>query len=86
MNDQKKKDSSKINFKTVKVGDGDSAKEIKDAKLKGHGIIAKDKDGKVVTTVDGHSYDKKKVEEVIAKLLGTEKKAVNYKKEKKKAA
>lgn len=69
MNDLKKKDSSKIAFKTVKVGEGDSAKEIKAAKLKSHGIIAKDKDGKLVTKVDGHTYGKEKVEEVIQKLL-----------------
>ena len=69
MNDEKKKYSKDIDIKAVKVGDGDSAKQIKDAKLKSHGIIAKDKDGKLVTIVDGHSYGKTKVEEVIKQLL-----------------
>ena len=69
VNDQKKKHSKDIDIKAVKVGDGDSAKQIKDAKLKSHGIIAKDKDGKLVTTVDGHNYGKAKVEEVIKQLL-----------------
>ena len=73
MNDQKKKHGSKIDFKTVKVGDGDSAKEIKEAKLASHGIIAKDKAGKLLTKVDGHTYGKDKVEEVIKKLLGEKK-------------
>ena len=88
MNDLKKKDSSKIDFKTVKVGDGDSVKEIADAKVKGHGIIAKDKDGKLVTKVDGHSYDKAKVEEVVDKLLDEKKDApkAKPKKDKKKKA
>ena len=69
MNDQKKKHGKELDIKAVKVGSGDSAQEIKDAKLKTHGIIAKDRDGKVVTTVDGHTYGKPKVEEVIKKLL-----------------
>ena len=69
VNDLKKKDSSKIAFKTVKVGDGDSTNEIKAAKLASHGIIAKDKHGKLVTKVDGHAFGKEKVEEVIQKLL-----------------
>ena len=73
MNDQKKQKGSKIDFKTVKVGEGNSIEEIKKAKLQGHGIIAKDKDGKLVAKVDGHSYGKDKVEEVVNKLLGTKK-------------
>ena len=84
MNDQKKKDSSKIDFKTVKVGDGDSAKEIKDANLASHGIIAKDKDGKLLTKVDGHSYGQSKVDEVIKQLLAEETPAPQEEGEKKK--
>ena len=84
MNDQKKKDSSKIDFKTVRVGDGDSAKEIKDANLASHGIIAKDKDGKVVTKVDGHSYGQSKVDEVIKQLLAEPEPAPQEEGEKKK--
>ncbi|NNE90327.1 MAG: hypothetical protein HKN23_01645 [Verrucomicrobiales bacterium] len=57
----------------MKVGEGDSAKEIKDAGLESHGIIAKSADGKIVTTVEGHSYGKEKIEEVIAKLLEAKK-------------
>ncbi len=69
MNDLKKTKGKEITFKNVLVGTGKSAAEIKKAKLKGHGIIAKDKDGKLVDTVDGHSYGKKEVEAVVAKLL-----------------
>lgn len=71
VNDRKQKDSSKkIAFKTMIVGEGDSAKEIKAAKLASHGIIAKDKDGKLLTKVDGHTYGADKVDEVIDILLG----------------
>ena len=89
VNDQKKKHSKDLDIEAVKVGAGDSVKEIKDAKLKSHGIIGKDKDGKVVTTVDGHSYGKAKVEEVIKKLLAEDDKKKGKdkdKKEKKEAA
>lgn len=73
MNDRKKKHSEKLEIAAVKVGDGDSAKEIKKAKLVSHGIIAKDKSGKLLTKVDGHSYGEAKVDEVIGKLLGEKK-------------
>ena len=69
VNDLKKTKGQKIAFKNVLVGSGKSAQEIKKAKLKGHGIIAKDKDGKLVQIVNGHSYGKKEVEAVVAKLL-----------------
>jgi len=69
VNDQKKKYGSKINIRAVKVGDGDSAAEIKKAKLASHGIVAKDKTGTLVTKVDGHNYGKEKVAEVIGKIL-----------------
>jgi hypothetical protein len=69
VNDLKKTKGKEITFNNVLVGSGKSADEIKKAKLKGHGIIAKDKDGKLVETVDGHSYGKKEVEAVVAKLL-----------------
>lgn len=55
-------------IETVKVGDGDSRKEIEESDLKVHGIIAKNAAGEIVTTVEGHSYGKDKVEEVIATL------------------
>lgn len=87
VNDQKKKHGKEIDIKAVKVGDGNSAQEIKDAKLKSHGIIAKDKDGKLVTTVEGHSYGKAKVEEVIGQLKpSTDGKKKGDSGEKKKAA
>ena len=73
VNDQKKKYGSKINIQAVKVGDGDSAAEIKKAKLASHGIVAKDKAGKLLTKVDGHNYGKEKVAEVIGKILATTK-------------
>lgn len=69
MNDQKKKYGKKINIVTAKVGAGDSAEEIKKAKLKTHGIIAKDKSGELVTAVEGHSYGEKKVVAVLDQLL-----------------
>lgn len=46
-----------------------SAEEVKAAGIASHGIIAKDAAGKVVTTVEGHSYQKDKVEEVVKTLL-----------------
>ena len=73
MNDQKKKYSSKINIKAMKVGEGNSAAEIKKAKLATHGIVAKDKAGKLLAKVDGHNYGKEKVVEVIGKILATTK-------------
>lgn len=75
MNGQKKKHADKITFTVMKVGAGNSAKEIADAKLKSHGIVAKDKDGNLLTKVDGHSYGQEKVEEVVALLLAEKKKA-----------
>ncbi|MDB4459379.1 hypothetical protein N9024_00260 [bacterium] len=69
VNDLKKTKGKEITFNNVLVGAGKSTQEIKKAKLKGHGIIAKDKKGKVIKTVDGHSYGKKEVEAVVAKLL-----------------
>ena len=44
----------------------------------------KDKDGKVVTTVDGHTYGKPEVEEVIKKLLAKDDKKKDADKDKKK--
>lgn len=73
VNDQKKKHGSKIDISTVKVGEGNSAAEIKKAKLATHGIIAKDKAGKLLTKVDGHTYGKEKVDEVIGKILSATK-------------
>jgi len=69
VNDLKKTHGETIDFTTAKVGDGNSVAELEKAKVKGHGIIAKDKNGSLVTKVDGHSYGKDKVEEVIAMLL-----------------
>lgn len=68
VNDLKKEHQNKIELVAVKVGSGNSAEEIKKANLKTHGIIAKDKAGKVIATVDGHSYGKAKILEVLAKL------------------
>ena len=72
MNDLKRSHGKKLTIAAVKVGKGNSAEEIKKAKLKGHGIIAKDKDGKLLTKVDGHTYGKEKVMEVVNKLLKAE--------------
>jgi hypothetical protein len=68
VNDLKKTKGKEIVFKNVLVGSGKSAEEIKKAKLKGHGIIANDKEGKLVQTIDGHAYGKKEVNAVVAKL------------------
>ena len=69
VNDLKKTQGEEINFKNILVGSEKSAGEIKKAKLEGHGIIANDKDGKLVQIVNGHAYGKKEVEAVVAKLL-----------------
>ena len=69
VNDLKKTKGNEITFKNVLVGTGKSKEEIKKAKLKGHGIIAKDKSGKLVDTIEGHTYGKKEVDAVVAKLL-----------------
>jgi len=69
VNDQKKKHGKSITIATVKVGEGQSKEEIKKAKLTTHGIVAKDKNGKLVTAVEGHNYGRAKVEEVINRLL-----------------
>ena len=68
VNDLKKTKGDKIEFKNVLVGSGKSTEEIKKAKLKGHGSIANNKDGKLVQIVNGHAYGKKEVEAVVAKL------------------
>lgn len=68
VNDLKEEHSDTIDIKAVKVGAGDSKKEIENSDIKVHGIIAKNDAGEIVTTVEGHSYGKEKVEEVIAQL------------------
>ena len=72
VNDLKEKHADTIKIEAVKVGAGDSRKEIQESGLKVHGIIAKNAAGKIVTTVEGHSYGKEKVEEVIATLKAAE--------------
>ncbi len=69
VNDQNKKHGKNITIATIKVGEGQSEEEIKKAKLTTHGIVAKDKNGKLVTAVEGHNYGKAKVVEVINTLL-----------------
>ena len=61
--------NKKIDIAAVKVGEGNSTEELKKAKLKSHGIIAKDNKGSIITTVEGHSYGKEKVNEVISLIL-----------------
>lgn len=72
VNDLKEEHGDDIEIEAVKVGDGDSRKEIEESDLKLHGIIAKNAEGEIVTTVEGHSYGKEKVEEVIATLAEAE--------------
>ncbi|MDA7610686.1 hypothetical protein N9889_01635 [bacterium] len=69
VNDLKETQGEEITFKNILTSEKGSAEEIKKAKLKGHGIIAKDKSGKLVQIVSGHSYGKKEVDAVVAKLL-----------------
>jgi len=69
VNDLKKTKGEEITFKNVLIGAEKSTEEIKKAKLEGHGIIANNKDGKLVQIVNGHAYGKKEVEAVVTKLL-----------------
>lgn len=69
VNDQSKKHGKKVAISACKVGEGNSKEDIKNAKLASHGIVARDKNGKLVAAVEGHNYGKAKVVEVISKLL-----------------
>ncbi len=69
VNDLKETKGDKIAFKNVLVGSGKSAEEIKKAKLRGHGVIAKDKEGKLIQILNGHAYGKKEIQGVVDKLL-----------------
>ena len=69
MNDLKKEYGDKVEFVTVKVGSDAVVEEIKKAGLKSHGIIGKNGAGKVISTVEGHNYQKDKVLEVVKTLL-----------------
>ena len=71
VNDLKKVHGNEVAFQNILVSDK-TKKEIKKAKLKGHGIIAKDKHGKLVQILNGHSYDKKAVQKIVDKLLEKE--------------
>ena len=69
MNDQKEKFGESIDIQTLDARAPGSAGEIAGAEFPtGHGIIARDKTGKVIK-VDGHAYGKEKVDEVIAEIL-----------------
>ncbi|MCH2205655.1 MAG: hypothetical protein MK132_07280 [Lentisphaerales bacterium] len=69
MNDLKKDNGNKVNFRTIVVGAKGSKDAIKEAKLDSHGIICRDVNGKIVTTVNGHNYKKEKVVAAMNKLL-----------------
>ncbi|MEN8866006.1 MAG: hypothetical protein ABF380_06485 [Akkermansiaceae bacterium] len=69
VNDLKKTKGKEVSFANVLVGTGKSKEEIKRAKLKGHGLVGNDKDGKLVKSIEGHAYGKKEVEAVVQKLL-----------------
>lgn len=68
VNDLKKAQGTEVTFMNVAVSEK-TAEAIKKAKLKGHGIVAKDKEGKLVEILNGHSYDKKAVKAIVTKLL-----------------
>ena len=69
VNDLKKTQGKEITFTNALATDPKSAKDIKNSKLKGHGIVARDKKGKLVEIVNGHRYGKKEVVAVVTKLL-----------------
>ena len=71
VNDLNKAHGQEINFDNVVVSDK-TKEEIKKAKLKGHGIIANDKEGNLVQILSGHSYDEKAVKAIVVKLLALE--------------
>ena len=73
VNDLKKDYGKKLDIKTIKVSAAGSAAEIKKAKLKNHGIVGKDVNGKIIATVDGHNYKNDKVVEAMKKLLAKKK-------------
>ena len=69
VDDLKKEHGDKISFKNVTMNKPASTKAVADAKLNSHGIVAKDASGKIVKTVEGHSYGKDEVEKVVTVLL-----------------
>ena len=69
VHDLKKVHGSQIDFVTRSMSSPGAAEEVKKAGIKSHGIIARDADGKLVTTVEGHNYQKDKVEAVVKALL-----------------
>lgn len=73
VNDLKKAQGKEITFTNALTSQPKSVEDIKKSKLKGHGIVARDKEGKLVEIVNGHSYGKKEVEAVVAKLLPNKK-------------
>ena len=64
----KKAQETEVAFENIVVSE-ETKEEIKKAKLDGHGIIAKDKEGKLVQILSGHSYDEKAVKAIVTKLL-----------------
>ena len=69
VDDLKKEHGTSINFSNVSMSASGSAAAVSEAKLQTHGIIAKDASGKIVKTVEGHSYGKDKVAKVVKTLL-----------------
>ena len=69
VDDLKKQHGDKVTFTNISMTPASSKKAIQDAKLKGHGIIAKNAEGKIVKTVEGHSYGKEKVAKIVKTLL-----------------
>tara|TARA_B100000927_G_scaffold289977_1_gene287694 strand:- start:52 stop:297 length:246 start_codon:yes stop_codon:yes gene_type:complete len=69
VNGQSKQHGKRLEISACKVGEGKSKEDIKSAKLASHGIVARDKNGKLVVAVEGHNYGKAKVVEVVNKLL-----------------
>ena len=63
------KEEKSIKFTNVNMNSKKAQTAVKKAGLSSHGIIATNAEGKVVKTVEGHSYGKEKVKEVVDALL-----------------
>tara|TARA_R110002096_G_scaffold72931_2_gene173069 strand:- start:1344 stop:1559 length:216 start_codon:yes stop_codon:yes gene_type:complete len=68
VNDLKNEQGDAINFETASMTAEGVREKVTKAGLKTHGIIATNAAGEIVTTVEGHSYAKDKVLEVVELL------------------
>lgn len=73
----KKTHGDKVAFANFDVSTKEGVEAVKKSNLEGHGLLAKDLDGKIVEAIEGHNYGKDRVQKVV-KLL-TEKKKLEKK-------